>query len=61
MAKKTTRTSMREAFRRINLMPANVMLATWKRLKIKTVGLDDKKRAKAWLPVETYKGVAWKP
>jgi hypothetical protein len=60
MTKKKIRTSMREAFRKINLMPANVRLATWKRLKIKTVALD-KTRAKAWLPVETYQGVAWKP
>jgi len=60
-APKKARSSMREAFRKINLMPANVSLATWKRLKIKTVAIDDKKRAKAWLPVKTCKGVAWKP
>ncbi len=58
---KATRAGMREAFRKINIMPANVSLATWKRLKLKTVALDDKRRAKAWIPIKTYQGVAWKP
>ena len=56
-----TRASMREAFRKINLMPANVSLATWKLVKPREISLTAKRKKMVWIREKTCRGVAWKP
>ena len=60
-ASEKARTSMREAFRKINLMPANVSLATWRIVRQREVSLTAKRKANVWARIKTYQGVAWKP
>ncbi len=44
-----------------DVMPANVRLATWKRLELRGISITSKRKKMAWIRTGTYKGVAWKP
>ncbi len=45
----------------LNVIPANVRLATWKRLKLREIAITAKRKKAAWIRTGTFKGIAWKP